>query len=108
MFHLNEGQRASVAAKLANMSRGGNGSNQFSKSANLPVSDVSQAEAAAMLNVSERSLRTAKKIQETADDSLLEKVDSGSVSLNSAAYIAELRLSIFLCTKLRRRRGMLN
>lgn len=83
--HLNEGQRASVAAKLANMP-----AHRPNKSANLPTSQVSQSEAAAMLNVSERSVRTAKKIQETADDSLLEKVESGSVSLNAALDIAEL------------------
>jgi len=33
--HLNETQRAGVAAKIANMERGGSGSNQFSKSPNL-------------------------------------------------------------------------
>lgn len=37
--HLNESQRAVIASRLANMERGGNGSNQFSKSANLQNSN---------------------------------------------------------------------
>jgi hypothetical protein len=54
--HLDEGQRGMIAAKLANMSQGGDGSNQFSKTANLRNPQTSQAEAAKMLNVSERTV----------------------------------------------------
>ncbi len=54
--HLNESQRAMVAARLANMGSGG----YKSKDANLRVS---HPEAAEMLNVSERSVSTAKKAQ---------------------------------------------
>jgi hypothetical protein len=54
--HLNESQRAFVASKIANLPRGG----QSEVSANLPISPrVTQAAAAAMLNVSVRSLRSA-------------------------------------------------
>lgn len=88
--HLNEGQRATVAAKLANMPRGGNGNNQFSKSANLQNSNVTQTQAAEMLNVSARSVASAKKVQSIGDESLLDKVEKGEVSLHVAEDIAEL------------------
>lgn len=57
--HLNESQRAIVAARLANLELG---SNQYGGSANLPTQNISQAQASSMLNVSERSIRTAKEI----------------------------------------------
>lgn len=53
--HLNEGQRAMVAAKLANMPP----HRPVNKSANLQTLAVSQSDAAAMLNVSERSVASA-------------------------------------------------
>jgi len=55
-----------IAKRVANMPRGGVGSNQHqSKSANLQNS-TSISEAASLLNVSERSVATARKVQETA------------------------------------------
>lgn len=63
--HLDESQRAMVAAKLANIRFG---ENQFTRgSANLPTlledrtaaSPLSQSQAASLLNVSERSVRSA-------------------------------------------------
>jgi hypothetical protein len=60
--HLTESQRAMVAAKLANMPLGG----ATYRSANLPTESVSQSDAAELLNVSERSVNTAKAIQRTA------------------------------------------
>jgi len=64
--HLSESQRAMIAKRVANMPRGGVGSNQHqSKSANLQNS-TSISEAASLLNVSERSVATARKVQETA------------------------------------------
>jgi len=86
--HLNEVQRASVAAKLANMPLGG----AIYRSANLQTENkpLSQTQAAEMLNVSPRSVATAKKIQATGDESLVAKVDKGEVSLNVAQDIAEL------------------
>lgn len=69
--HLDEGQRAMVAARLANVPHGGlregNPKHEI-QAANLPldVPAISQAKAAELLNVSERSLRTAKKVIEQA------------------------------------------
>lgn len=56
--HLNESQRAMVAACLANMNVGRN-------SANLP-NKTSQDDSAAMLHVSTRSVRSAKKFNPKA------------------------------------------
>lgn len=85
--HLSEGQRATVAAKLANMVVGGKQAN----SANLPdCSPVSQAKAAEMLNVSERSVRSAAKVLHDGDDDLVHAVERGEVAVSAAAKVAEL------------------
>jgi hypothetical protein len=55
--HLNESQRAMIAAKIANMHQG----QHDNKPANLPVS---QTQAAELLNVSERTVRSAKSVQD--------------------------------------------
>jgi hypothetical protein len=49
--HLNESQRAMVAAKLATLGHG----QRAERSANLPISPDTQPEAAAMLHVSTRA-----------------------------------------------------
>lgn len=87
--HLTESQRAAVAAKLANMKPG---NPDFSNSANLPDSApaLSQAQAADMLNVSERSVRTAKAVIEQGAPELVAAVEKGEVSVSAAASVAEL------------------
>lgn len=85
--HLTESQRAAVAAKLANMVVGGKEAN----SANLPdCSQISQAKAAEMLNVSERSVRAAAKVMHDGDDDLIHAVERGEVAVSAAAKVAEL------------------
>ena len=84
--HLNETQRAGVAAKLANMERGGdrpskNDSNF--ESANLPNGKVTQSEAAARLNVSDRTLRTFKAVSEKMPE-LVPLMESGELTANKA------------------------
>lgn len=87
--HLTESQRAAVAAKLANMKPG---NPDFSNPANLPDSApaVSQAQAADMLNVSERSVRTAKAVMEQGAPELVAAVEKGEVSVSAAAAVSEL------------------
>jgi hypothetical protein len=51
---------------------------------------VSQDEAAAKLNVSPRSVRAAKAVQEKAEPEVQRAVDAGRLSINAAAQIAEL------------------
>ncbi|MDH2092312.1 ParB N-terminal domain-containing protein [Rhizobium pusense] len=82
--HLTESQRSMVAGKLANLGKG-----NLSKSANLPISPVSQPDAAKMLNVSERSVRTAKQVQKSGVPELVKAVEEGAVSVSAAAVIAK-------------------
>lgn len=82
--HLDESQRARVADKLASLPLG---ANQYTKgSANLPT----QKEAAELLNVSERSVRSAREVRTNGVPELGEAVDCGVVSVSAAADVAEL------------------
>jgi hypothetical protein len=74
--HLDEAQRAMVAAKIANMREG-------RPSETTQICGVSQTEAAAMLNVSPRSVSTAKALLRDAPE-LAEEVNAGRRTLNSA------------------------
>jgi N6-adenosine-specific RNA methylase IME4 len=95
--HLSEGQRASVAAKLANLGHGGD--RKSDQSANLPLdltpaepepAPVTVARAAEMLNVSERSVKSARKVQDKGAPELVAALDAGKVAVSTAADIAEL------------------
>ena len=81
--HLNETQRAVIGSRLANMERGGDGSNQHSKSANLHNSKVTQSEAATMMNVSPRMVATVKAIEKAAPE-LIARMESGQMTANEA------------------------
>lgn len=77
--HLNESQRAVIASRLANMQLG---DNQYkSGSANLPT--LSQPEAAKILNISPRILRTVKAIEHESPE-LIEKIINGETTVNKA------------------------
>jgi hypothetical protein len=76
--HLNESQRAMVAAKIANMGVGGD-------SANRSIDLFAQSTAAEMLNVSVPSVKRAKKVQESGDEKLIADVESGKVAVSAAA-----------------------
>jgi hypothetical protein len=73
--HLSEGQRAMVAAKISTMKRGDNQHTQ--------ICGTSQSEAAAMLNVSARSVSAAVAITK-ADPQLARAVETGERKLFSA------------------------
>lgn len=85
--HLNESQRSMVAARLANMRQGAR-TDLAEPSANLPK--VAQPEAAAMLNVSERSVRAAKAVQDKAVPELARAVEFGKLAVSAAAQAAKL------------------
>lgn len=91
--HLSESQRAAVAAKLANMGHGGD--RKSDQGANLPLdrgeqpAPVTVAQAAELLNVSERSVKSARKVQEQGTPELIAAVDEGRVSVSAAADIAD-------------------
>ena len=85
--HLSESQRAMVAGKLANLNDGQR-ADKVGKFAQLePVTNTAAAE---LLNVSERSVKTARKVRDKADESLVEAVESGTVSVSAAADVADL------------------
>lgn len=88
--HLTPSQLAMVAAKMANMGEGGNKKSHHS--ANLPSGEplISQAKAADLVNVSNRTVGTAKKVIEKATPSLLDAVESGEVTVSAAAEVADL------------------
>ena len=82
--HLNSSQRALIAAGLANLT---NGCHPQS-SANLQ--SLSRLQAANLLNVSERSTNTAKKVQTKGIPLLTALVEQGRLSVSAASEIAEL------------------
>lgn len=92
--HLNESQRADVAAKLANLQHGGD-RKPSDQAANLPLDPaarpaITQAQAAEMLNVSERLVRAARTVQENATPELCQSVAQGHLAVSAAAQAARL------------------
>lgn len=90
--HLSESQRAVCGAKLANVGRGGDRRSLQDQTANLPFDGetVSNADAAGLLNVSERSIRHARTVVDSGAPALLDKVVSGEVAVSVAADVARL------------------
>jgi hypothetical protein len=86
--HLTESQRASVAAKIENMKHGGD--RKTDQDANLRLDSVTRASAAAMLNVSERSVASAAVVLDRGTRELQRAVDQGAVAVSAAAEVAEL------------------
>ena len=83
--HLNELQRAMVAAKVATLKRGRPGkSGKFA--------GLSQDEAAKLLNVGERSVRSAAAVHDHGAPELKQAVERGDVSVSAAADVATLPL----------------
>jgi predicted DNA-binding protein (UPF0251 family) len=67
-----------IAAELANLP-----AHRPGKSANLPTS-VSQPEVAKVMHVSERSVRTAKKVLDEAPAKIVKAVKSGKLAVSKA------------------------
>lgn len=82
--HLNESQRAMVAARLADMPS----HRPDDKSANL---QTSQAEAATLVNVSQRSVASAKAVQEKGTPELVRAVEQGHLPVSAAAQATRLQ-----------------
>jgi N6-adenosine-specific RNA methylase IME4 len=92
--HLNESQRAMVAAKIANIQ---NGSNRFDKKVGMQictptnteisataVTPVTVSQSAEMLNVSTRAVQMAKKVKETCTPEVIEAVERGEITVSRA------------------------
>jgi N6-adenosine-specific RNA methylase IME4 len=78
--HLDESQRAMVAAKLATLRLG---DNQHSEG--LPIGRGSE-----LLNVGERTVARAREVQEHGAPELVSAVERGAVSVSAAADVATL------------------
>lgn len=95
--HLTDAQRASAAAKLANLSGPGRPPNTIPPT--IPpiggiteaasAKPVSVATAAEMLNVSPRSVERARQVIQHGAPELVEALDRGDVSVSAAAEIAK-------------------
>jgi len=83
--HLNESQRAMIAAKLETMKHGG--SRRGDQDANLRLD---RDEAARMLNVSPRSVCSAAAVRAHGTPELVLRVERGEVAVSIAAKVAEL------------------
>ncbi|MBM3182271.1 MAG: hypothetical protein FJZ86_18285 [Chloroflexi bacterium] len=79
--HLNETQRAGVAAKIANMTEGGD--RKSNHSPNLESDKVSIPQAAEMLNVGKSTVATYRAVAAAAPE-LVEKMDSGEMTAHEA------------------------
>ena len=90
--HMDESQRSLVGKRIANLAHGGD--RRSDQAANLPLEtkapSVTQAEAAEMLNVSERSIRAAGVVLDHGAPELVAKVETGTVSVSAAADVARL------------------
>lgn len=78
--HLTTSQRALIAARVAERPADGSGHDP-GKFAGVPT----QAEAAALLNVSERSVRDARAVLERGVPELVAQVEAGEVAVSRAA-----------------------
>jgi hypothetical protein len=72
--HLNESQRAMIAAKLANLDRG-------RLQENPPIGGISAKQASEMLNIGERSIERARVVRSKAAPELKTAVEKGHVSV---------------------------
>jgi ParB-like chromosome segregation protein Spo0J len=80
--HLNESQRAMVAAKVATLKRGDN--------QHAPIGATSQTDAAELLNVARRSVQRAADVRDHGAPELQQAVERGKVSVSTAADVATL------------------
>jgi hypothetical protein len=85
--HLDESQRAMVAAKLATMRQG-------QRTDLAQICAKSQAEAAELLNVSRRSLQHAAVVREEGAAELIAAVEHGDIAVSAAAQLAEQPIPI--------------
>lgn len=82
--HLTEPQRSMIAGAIANLNRG-----QRSDSG-IPLSAITQPDAAKMMNVSLDSVKQARKVAKQGVPELIAAVKDGGVSLAAAADVSTL------------------
>jgi hypothetical protein len=79
--HLSASQRAMLAAEIANLPSGV----RPDRSANLRTVPVTQSQAAAIANVSERSVQLAKAVLDSGSPDLIDRVKRGEITVSKAA-----------------------
>ena len=79
--HLDESQRAMVAAKLATLQDG-------QRKTGASIEAASQFQAAELLNVGRASVQRARTVQESGSPELVHAVEAGLVSVSAAADVA--------------------
>ena len=82
--HLNESQRALVAARIANIGHGGD-RRHTDQDAKLRVDQIAVRQAAQRLNVSSRSVEAAKKVLREGGPDLIAAINAGKISVSKAA-----------------------
>jgi N6-adenosine-specific RNA methylase IME4 len=83
--HLDESQRAMVAARVATLPRGAN--------QHTEISACSQGKAAALLSVSPDSIQFARKVIERGTPDLVAAVEQGAIKVSAAAQLADTHSS---------------
>ena len=81
--HLDESQRAMVAARVENMKEG-------RPSKTDPIGSVSRVKAAQMLNVGRTTVQRAKAVLEKGTKNLIKAVEDGKIAVSVAAKLADL------------------
>lgn len=89
--HLTDGQRAMIAAKIAERANGQRGAGKASSSdeAFLPELPPTRLEAARMLSVSPAQVDRARSVERNGTEALRAAVEAGSVPVSTAARMAE-------------------
>jgi ParB-like chromosome segregation protein Spo0J len=85
--HLDESQRAMVAAKIANLADGQR-ADQAGASIDAPA--ITQSAAAEILNVSRPSVQRARRVREKGAPEVVMAVERGEMSVSRAATLIEL------------------
>jgi hypothetical protein len=85
--HLDDSQRAMIAARLENMKQG-----RPEKDASWHLSPITRADAAVMLKVGARSIARASEVLDKADPALVKAVEQGRVTVSCATEIIKLNL----------------
>jgi ParB-like chromosome segregation protein Spo0J len=88
--HLSESQRATIAAKLANMGVGGD---RVSEHSAYLQNGISQSDAAKMLGVSTRLVAAARAVIDSGNNELLAQVERGEVAATKAESIVKGKAS---------------
>jgi hypothetical protein len=86
--HLDDTQRALVAARISTLKRGGNGSNQHAR-AKVPNGTFAPSidQSADMMNVGRRSVLRARAVLTSGVHALQRAVESGDISLRAASEV---------------------